>query len=248
MAHELPDDWRERFVEMVRGAEPLKADWFTGGPALSPMEQLEVYHGQYRIRLYEALADEVPGLTALLGPGAEPYLRAYLYDRPSGSWTLNRVGHGLVAWMTERGAPQPFLDMAQLDLAVQTGFDAADGEPVPPEAFASMPALRLQAHVQLLRLRSNVHWIRSASLSGKEAPELVEADYGVVVFRRDRKMRHWEMPKGAFAILEGISLGRSVPEAIDRAFTLGVLNMETLAEDVGVWFKDFSSRNLVELA
>ena len=75
MAHELPDDWRETFVEMVQGKRPLEADWFTGGPALSPMEQIEVYKNQYRLRLYDALVEEVPGLAHLLGGGVEPTLR-----------------------------------------------------------------------------------------------------------------------------------------------------------------------------
>jgi hypothetical protein len=235
-------------VEMIRGAETLNASWFTGGPALTPLEQIGVYRNQYRLRLHDALADEVPGFVAMVGDGAEPLLRAYLFDCPSGSWTLNRISYGLVAWLEQRMCPARFVDMARLDVAVQQGYEAAGADPVPPEAFATMPKLALQAHVTLLRLSHNVHWLRSAALMGKPVPEPEQGDYGVVVFRRGIKMRHWEMPKGAFAILEAIDAGKTVPESIDVAFSQGMLNAETLAADIGQWFKDYTSRDLVRLA
>lgn len=249
MASELPDDWRERFVEMVRGTEPLDGSWFTGGPVLSGLDQIGVYKNQYRLRLYDAVAEEVPGLLHLLGGGAEPTLRAYLHDHPSTGWTLNRVANHLVAWLEERCNPRHLVEMAMLDRAVQAGFEAGDGTPIDPAALVQMPPLKLQPHVTLLPLNHNVHWIRSAVLAGAESiPDLEEGFYPVVVFRRGIKMRHWQMPRGAFEILRGIDDGLSVEAAIDRAFNEGVLNAETLATDIGTWFKDFAERNLVEIA
>ena len=112
-----------------------------------------------------------------------------------------------------------------------------------------MPKLRLQPHVSLLRLSWNVHWVRSATLAGKdEIPELQEGFFPVVVFRRGLKMRHWQMPRGAFEVLWGIDQGLSVEAAINAAFEQGVLNAETLGADIGTWFKDYAERNLVEIA
>lgn len=248
MGHELPDDWRERFVEMVRGVRPLEDDWFTGGPALSAMEQIAVYKNQYRLRLYDALVEEVPGLTHLLGGGAQPTLRAYLWDCPSSAWTLNRVADGLADWLQARQNPAHLIEMARLDRAVQAGFEAAAGTPIDPTALAGMPPLRLQPHVTLLDLGHNVHWIRSAVLAGKPVPELETGSFPVVVFRRGIKMRHWQMPRGAFEILRGVEDGLGVDAAIDRAFQAGVLHVETLPADIGTWFKDYAERNLVEVA
>ncbi len=249
MGHELPDDWRERFVAMVRGTEPLSDSWFTGGPALTPLEQIGVYKNQYRLRLYDAVVEEVPGLTHLLGGGAQPALRAYLRDCPSSAWTLNRVADKLVDWLEDRQNPEWLIQMAKLDRAVQRGFEAASGTPIDAAGLAAMPRLKLQPHVTLLRLTWNVHWIRSAVLAKKEAvPELAEGLFPVVVFRRGLKMRHWEMPRGAFEILVGIDEGMSVEAAVDRAFAEGVLNVETLPVDIGTWFKDYAERNLVEIA
>ncbi len=248
MAHELPPDWRERFVEMIRGAAPLDDGWFTGGPVLSPMEQIQVYWNQYRLRLYDAVVEEVPGLVHLLGDGAEPTLRAYLFDHPSTHWTLNRVANDLVGWLERRQNPRYLVEMAMLDRAVQAGFEAADGTPIDPAELATMPRLRLQPHVTLLPLEWNVHWIRSAVMSGRdEVPELEQGFYPVVVFRRGLKMRHWQMPRGAFEVLVGIDEGLTVEAAIDRAFEMGVLDAETLAADIGRWFQDYAQRNLVEI-
>ena len=249
MAHELPADWREIFVDMVRGNRPLDDRWFTGGPALSPLEQIAVYKDQYRLRLYDALAEEVPGLVWMLGAGAEPLLRAYLFDRPSTAWTLNRVADHLVEWLEQRQCPRRFVDMARLDRAVQRGFEAAPGTAIDPAALLGMPPLRLQPHVTLLRLHYNVHWLRSKALArSTEVPELERGEYGVVVFRRGIKMRHWEMPRGAFAILEGIDQGLAVDAAIERAFGLDLLDPQTLGEDISTWFRDYASRSLVEVA
>ena len=63
----LPPDWQARMVAMIRGAEPLEPDWFTGGPVLGPAEQIGVYRDQYRLRMWNTLVDEVPGTLALLG-------------------------------------------------------------------------------------------------------------------------------------------------------------------------------------
>ena len=39
-----------------------------------------------------------------------------------------------------------------------------------------------------------------------------------------------------------------VDAAIDHAFSLGALDMETLTDDIGTWFKDYSERSLVQVA
>ena len=202
-------------------------------------------------RIYQSSLDQfgfVPNIRRALSLSPET-LRAYLHDHPSTGWTLNRVANHLVAWLEERCNPRQLVEMAMLDRAVQAGFEAGDGTPIDPAALVQMPPLKLQPHVTLLPLNHNVHWIRSAVLAGAESiPDLEEGFYPVVVFRRGIKMRHWQMPRGAFEILRGIDDGLSVEAAIDRAFNEGVLNAETLATDIGTWFKDFAERNLVEIA
>jgi len=246
---ELPADWRHQMVEMIRGAEPLHDTWFTGGPVLSPLAQIGVYRRQFTLRIYEALIEDIPGLHNLLGDAAEDVLRPFIRDCPPSSWTLNRIADPLPAWLEAQGAPRVQIEMAQLDLAIQAGFDAAWGTPIDPAQLAQMPPLKLQPHVRLLRLTHNVHWIRSrATTSDDTPPELEIGDFPVVVFRRGIKMRHWELPLGSWAILEGIDRGLGVEGAIERAFEKGWLDPENLAANIQEWFGDYAERNLLEIA
>lgn len=246
MSQELPQDWQSRMVEMIRGTAPLDATWFAGGPALDPQRQIQVYRDQYRMRLLDALIEEVPGLCALLSPEErDELLLAYLREHPSRTWTLNRVADPLAGWLEARGAPLAQVEMARLDRAVQQGFEAADEAPLRPEDLAELPPLRLQAHVSLLRLQHSVHRVRAAVLTGEPPPELETGDFPVVVFRRNLKMRHWEAPAGAWAILKGLDEGLDVGGAIEGAWARGLLDPARVAADVQDWFRAFAERELV---
>lgn len=252
---QLPEDWQERMVDMIRGAQPLDPDWFTGGPVCTPLEQIAIYRRQYRLRLYDALLVEVPGLRKMLGetPEAEALLWRYIEENPSRSFSLNRIADRLADWLTAQrqdGADVPIevIEMAHLDRAVARGFEAAPGAPLDPSALLTMPPLRLQPHVTLLRLSRNVHELRSALLTDQDRPEIVEGDYPLVVFRRGIAMRHWAVPLGLWGILEGISRGRPVAGAIEEAFARGLVDSETLSREIGGWFRDLAERQLVELS
>lgn len=249
---ELPPDWQSRMVEMIRGATPVDDSWFAGGPVCTPQEQIEIYVRQYRLRLYRSLLDEIPGLAGLLGDSdeGEALLRRYLMAHPSGSWTLNRVADRLADWLAEQpGVPVHHVEMAQLDRAVQQGFEARSGEPLDPARLAQMPALRLQPHVTLLRLTHNVHALRATPRrEGVEPPALESGDYPLVVFRRGIKMRHWVMPLGAWSVLREIDRGHTVPEALEAVFAKGVVSADELTTEIGQWFRDYAERDLVELA
>jgi len=245
----LPPDWRTRMVEMIRGAAPLDGSWFAGGPALGPVDQIGVYRDQYRMRLGDALIEEVPGWCALVDEAErDAVVAAYLSAHPSRTWTLNRVADAFAAWLERRGAPVEQVEMARLDFVVQRGFEAADGRPLRPEDLASVPPLRLQPHVGLLRLTTDVHRARAAALAGRSLPELSRGDFPVVVFRRGVRMRHWELPLGAWAVLDGIGRGLPVGAAIERALVEGLLGEDDLGERLSGWFRDFVTRDLVERA
>jgi hypothetical protein len=241
----LPGDWRERTLAMIRGAEPLAGDWFSGGPVCTPLDQIAIYADQYRMRLGDAVRSEIPGLVHLMGEATDDQLRRYVAACPSRTWTLHRVAERLAGWLAEQGAPRAWVEMAELDRAVQRGFEAADLPPVTPERLAVEPTLVLQPHVTLLRLSWNVHEVRSAVLSQKEAPELREGHFPVVVFRRGTRMRHWEVPIGLFALLDAIGEGSSVALAIDAAFRSGRVDLPTLQREIGGWFREMATRSLV---
>ena len=85
--HSLPDDWRERFVDMVRGVRPLEDDWVTADAlagsaarARTPDEDLaratallgskkdREEHGWVRDAMVRALREVVGSLEVLEAP------------------------------------------------------------------------------------------------------------------------------------------------------------------------------------
>lgn len=244
-------------IEMIRGAAELDGSWFSGGPVCSPLEQIAIYRTQYGLRLYDALREELIGLAHLIDADpehnerGEALLRRFLFERPSSSWTLNRVADGLADWMAEQpDVPVPWIEMARLDWAVQHGFEAAESPPLDPADLqlalsGSGLALALQPHVHLVRARHNVHEIRGAVLGRAPVPELRQGDFPLVVFRRGIHMRHWCVPLGMWGILDAIASGASLPEALDRAFQRGFTTVEELTTEVGRWFRDLAERDIV---
>ncbi len=241
----LPENWQDHMVEMIRGAVPLDGNWFAGGAILNPVRQIGVYEMMYRHRMYDALVDEVRGLVALLGPDAERVLRAYLAAHPSRSWTLNRVADHMVSFLEAQSAPQAQIEMAQLDHAVQTVFEAVDEPGVRPEELAQVPPLRLNGAVRLLRLSHNVHEIRSAVLTAQPVPAVMSREVPLVVFRRDIRVRHWEIGPAPWALLSGIEAHGDVGRALEEVVATELCTPAQLAADVGGWFRDFAERNLV---
>lgn len=242
----LPTDWRRRVTAMVRGAEPPAAELFAGGVVLSPLDQIEVYREQYRLRLGDALREEVPGLVALLGEEAvDELLFAYLDAHPSRSFTLNRIADALPDFLVNRGAPSVQVDMARLDRAVMDGFEAADGVDLTVEALASAPRLVLQPHVRLLSLSHDVHGLRSAVVQGRERPPVTARPVHLLVFRRALKMRHLEVDADCLAVLQALAVPTTLEQALADAVEAGA-RPDMLAAHVGEWFSLFSSRGIVQ--
>jgi hypothetical protein len=250
-APDLPQDWRARLVDMIRGAAPLSGRWFTGGPVCTPDDQIAIYADQYRQRLLGALREETLGLRHLLGAEAADTLGwRYLAAHPSRTWTMNRIADHLHTWLADQPEATPALvDMARLDHAVQWGFEAGDGRVLTPADLADPPErLALAPHVTLLRLGTNVHEVRGALLSGAEPPPLRDTAVHLVVFRRDLKMRHWAVGPALYVLLEAVGEGRTLAEAVDAPVSRGCIDPATLSGEIAGWFEALAERRLLVLA
>jgi hypothetical protein len=108
------------------------------------------------------LRSNYPVLHRVLGDEAfETLALDYLADHPSRSPSIRWFGHALPAWIADRldadpqALPHPALaDLARMEWAIGTSFDAADAEPVRREALAGLapslwPALRFAPHPTL---------------------------------------------------------------------------------------------------
>ena len=243
----LPDDWREQVTAMVSGQAPLDGALFRGGPVLGPADQIGVYANQYRIRLYDALAEEVVGLRVLLGDRLKSVLWAYLRDQPSTSWTLERIAVRLEGWLRDQGAPVEQIEMAALDRAVQVAFIAADPRPLSVEQLQSLPDLELAPSVQRLWLTTNVHDVRSAVRSRAS----VQLEHGVVhplvVFRKGLGVQTVVLPAGAWHLLHGFERGLSIPDALEELVVRERVTADEVGASIQGWFRDLATHGLVQV-
>ncbi len=242
---ELPPDWQDQMVAMIRGTAPLDGRWFTGSRHLSPEAQIGVYATMYRHRLVDAVLEESPGLAAWWGDAAHASFLAYITDTPSRSWTLNRVADGLVDWLVKRDADIVAIEIARLDAAVQGVFEAADGHLLDPAEISMDARFVLQPHVRLLRLTHDVHHFRSAVLTGAARPEVAQRTVPLVLFRRERKVRHWEVGEAGYAFLDALRDGATLMTAIEAAHAVGAVSEDQLGPWVGTFCREIAERAMV---
>ncbi len=232
-------------ARMISGHAPLSGERFSGGPTLTPEEQIGVYRAQYRLRLGDAVAEDLPGWCWLVGDRAAGEIEAYLAEHPVVSWNLLHVAAAFPGWLERRGAARSECEMAKLDLAVLEGFTAADEPPVDAHRLAEFvegrASLALQRHVRLLRLEHDVHRVRSAALAGEAVPLLERGDFRVVTFRVDRRMRHREVEPGEWAALSALAAGASLADAVDAAVVEA--GEAAAVAGIGGWFQGFIERN-----
>ena len=187
MARFTPDG----LVMRLEAAEFIKAN-----ARLTSVERLEIYSRSYWSRVLESLADDFPGLRAVLGPLAFDRLsRAYLTDCPSRSFTLRDLGAHLEEWlrMNRRYAgrtPSLALDMARLEWAHIEAFDGAAERALGPDDLAGLNSgfrVGLQPYVRLLDVEHPVDEIRIQVNRETEENATISASHaGRVPVRRAR--------------------------------------------------------------
>jgi hypothetical protein len=128
---------------------------------LTSVERLEIYNRVYWFRLLSSLADDFPGLRAVIGQEAfDKVLLGYLTEMPSVSYTLRDLGSRLETWL--RAHPELIssnermaLDMVRLEWADIEAFDAAEFPVLTQTELAGLgedPVFHLQPYLQLLDL------------------------------------------------------------------------------------------------
>jgi hypothetical protein len=128
---------------------------------LTSVERLEIYNRVYWFRLLSSLADDFPGLRAVIGQEKfDAVLHGYLTEMPSVSFTLRDLGSRLEAWL--RAHPEFIssnermaLDMVRLEWADIEAFDAAEFPVLTQAELAGLgedPVFHLQPYLQLLDL------------------------------------------------------------------------------------------------
>jgi hypothetical protein len=215
---------------------------------LSSFERLEIYNRQYWFRVLGSMAEDFPGLRAVLGGRRfESMCKAYLTARPSCSFTLRNLGAQLEAWLRQnpawmRDRRMLALDMVRLEWA---DIEAFDGQAKPSlrsedlgEAEPTSLCLDIQPYVQLLELHYPVDDLLLEVKHGDDTPDrasnavqerrkrnrvravtkLKPAQIFLAVHRLDFSVYFRRIEPEEFTLLRALRSGKTVERAIELAF------------------------------
>jgi hypothetical protein len=151
---------REQTLE-GRSTKEIAEEIVKPNDRLTSVERLEIYNRVYWFRLLSSLADDFPGLRAVIGQEKfDAVLHGYLTELPSVSFTLRDLGSRLEAWLREHPEfiadnERMALDMVRLEWADIEAFDAAEFPILTQAELAGLgedPVFHLQPYLQLLDL------------------------------------------------------------------------------------------------
>jgi hypothetical protein len=238
---------------------------------LTSFERLEIYNRQYWWRLLSSLAEDFPGLQAVLGNRRfEALCKAYLVARPSRSFTLRNLGRDLEPWLRKNpqwaGSKQAIaLDMVRLEWADIEAFDGAVLEPLQPAGVAKSAGgnlhLNLQPYVQLLKFHypvdelvleikkfnndteflSNAFRERRKRKRVSAVAKLKPKTIFLAVHRVDYSVYFRRMTAEEYGLLVAVRKGKTLGQAIDAAFSKHSKTSATDLELVTDWFKNWSN-------
>ena len=224
------------------------ARYIKSNDRLTSFERLEIYNRQYWFRVLASLAEDYPGLRAVLGGRRfEAMCRAYLTECPSHSFTLRNLGAQLGIWLRQnprwiRDRRVLALDMVRLEWA---DIEAFDGEAKPAlrpedlrEAKPASLQLDIQPYVQLLDLHypvddlllevkhgddtpdraSNAVQERRKHIKVRAVAKLEPAQIFLAVHRLDYSVYFRRIEPEEFAVLTALRSGKTVERAVELAF------------------------------
>jgi hypothetical protein len=189
-----------RITGMVPGREDELRVQVLARPPLEALERVEIYSGMYLHRLVDAIAEDVPHTSRVLGHDAFLELvRAYLHEHPSRSPDIGQAGRSFGAWLRAyRGIRADLADLALIERArseVRTAPDAPvagaeelqslNPDALPGARFHFSPALRV------LRLQHDVRGLWDALEEDTGGvPDPVPGPTTFVVWRQEFKVFH----------------------------------------------------------
>ncbi len=184
----------------VAGREQELRDEVVPRPPLGSLERVEIYARMYLYRLVDAVAEDVPHTSRVLGHDTFVELvREYLREHPSRSPDIMQAGRHLGTWLRTREALRADLpDLAILERARSEVRTAPDAPVAGAEALQSLPPEGLPAArflfspaLRVLRLQHDVRalWDALEADSG-EAPAPVPGPSTLVVWRQELKVFH----------------------------------------------------------
>lgn len=194
-------------------------------------QRLGIYRNNTLLGLVDPLSATFPVVAQLVGEDfflrmAGDFVRAHPPRRPE----LLAYGQEFPAFIADYPAAGtvPYLpDMARLELAWNFAYNAADRDPLPPQALAAflpeqLEGLRLTPHPSLRFVASNwpimAIWQAHQTQGGPEAPIDLEAGGDMLLVyrpRHDTLIR--KIGSGAFAFVMTLAARQSLAAAVNSA-------------------------------
>jgi len=241
----------ERMQRVGPGAEKMRAyaaRYIKPNDRLSSFERLEIYNRQYWFRILGGMAEDFPGLHAVLGGQRfESMCKAYLTECPSRSFTLRNLGAHLERWLRQNPSwihdrRVLALDMVRLEWADIEAFDGQAKPPLRSEDLREMEVpnlqLSIQPYVQLLELHypvddlllevkhgddtsdftSNAIHERRKRSKVRAVAKLEPAQIFLAVHRLDFSVYFRRIEPEEFRLLNAVRCGKTIERAIELAF------------------------------
>lgn len=237
--------------------DALRSDQAAGahiaaGPRLSPRAQLEIYREQYVLRHTESVAEDYPGLCALVGDAAKPLVSAYVEQAMPSVEALRDLGSEMEAFLKragtlEAGLRERAIAMAQLEWAYQlalgapaqsfmdlSGFSDLTEEDWPNLRFSLSPSLSLLdlAYPAAEHRRHLLGRSADASFDGRAQYAIYRNGDGVAV---DLKLT-----PVSFELLRALGEGLPLGDACERTLGLVEDSGPSLEAELTNWFQSWS--------
>jgi len=215
---------------------------------LSGFERIEIYHGAYRARLVECLADDYPALAYALGESSfESLCHAYIAAHPSRSPSLNAFGRHMSAFCRSRtdrlsafGA-----DLAALEWALVEVIHTAPADRLSEEALSKIPPsdwprarFAPSDAVRVLEFghAANAYFQAYNAGGGPDPPE--PAWSATAVFREGPTIWRMDLSRAMHTLLHALFAGATIGAALDALASSGDLT-EKEAPLLMNWFRDW---------
>jgi len=240
---------QKQLAEALRSESLPPLPLLRGDGVADATSRLAVYHHGYRIRLAGALRTEFPGLALLADRPFEGLLHEYVAAHPSTHFNIRWHGEGLAAFLAGDPAwrDRPALaEMAQLDWAISTAFDAADHAILRAEELAHVSpdtwaTLRLHPlpHARLLRVTHNVDAFRRAADRGGARPRVrqLRQPRHLLVWRPSLEVHYRAVTRSELPVLQAALDGATFATLCERlAERHGARSaLPRMAELLGQW-------------
>ncbi|MEA2835973.1 MAG: hypothetical protein QOD89_523 [Bradyrhizobium sp.] len=217
---------QQSFAATVRGLPSELRVSLRAATAARAESGVAVYRNNVMSSLSKVLTARFPVVRRLLGEDRFlESIRRFIAAEPPRSPLLLEYGDAFPEFL--RGVDDDvgyIADVAELEIARGKAYHAADATPLPPRAFAAIPAerlagLRLILHpsVSLLQSRFPIVSLWHASQDSGDATLPQPRPEAALIARPMLEVEVWNLPPGGFPFLTALSRGATMAEAAEAA-------------------------------